>query len=427
MGARVAAGLWLLALAVVPAACTAERPAGAEVELVFKHSKLFGDPGPLDRLLRRFEAEQPGLQVRAEPLPSGSDEQHQFYVINLHAGSRDFDVFALDVIWIAEFARAGWLRDLSALLPPAERAAFFPAPLDAATHAGRLWAVPWFVDAGLLYYRRDLLEARGLAPPETWDELVAAARALADGDRLYGYVWQGKQYEGLVCNVLEVLWSHGGRVLAGDRVVLDSPENRRGLGFLHDLVHRHRISPPHVTTATEETARRIFGEGRAVFLRNWPYAWALFQREGSPVRGKVGVGLLPAAPGQTPAAALGGWQLGVNPRSRHPRAAERLVRFLTGAEAQAELVRAYGLYPPRPALYRDPELLAAQPLMAALAPVLARARPRPVSPAYVRISQVLQGEFSAAIAGVKPPAAALEAAQAELERIGRDEERLRSR
>lgn len=386
--------------------------------LVLKHSKLFGDPAPFDALLAGFQQEHPGIRVKRETLPASSDEQHQFYATNLQARSADFDVFALDVIWVAEFARAGWLRDLSRLLPPAQQADFFRGPLRAVSYQDRIYALPWFIDVGLLYYRKDLLAKYGFAPPTTWDELVASARAItAKEPGLYGFVWQGKQYEGLVCNALEYLWSRGGDVLRGGRVVLDSPENREALAFMRDLIVRHKVTPGFVTTMTEEPAREIFGKGEAVYLRNWPYAWNLFEKQGSSVRGKVGVKVLPHFAGQESAATLGGWQLAVNRYSRFPRDAEKLVTFLTSPATQKQLALSYGFNPPRKSLYRDPQLTAAQAFLRELYVVFERARPRPVTPHYIAISQTLQAEFSAAIAGIKPADAALASGQARIEEI----------
>lgn len=387
------------------------------VEIVFKHSKLFGDPAPFKALVQQFEERNPDIRVKAETLPSSSDEQHQFYVINLRAGSASFDVFAMDVIWVAEFAKVGWLRDVSHLIPSEERSEFFAGTIEAVTYQGKVYAVPWFIDAGLLYYRKDLLDKHGFEPPETWPELVEAAGRVAAKEDIYGFVWQGKQYEGLVCNVLEFLWSNRGRVLQDGQVVLDSPENREALRFMTDLIHRHRVTPALVNTATEEPSRRIFGDGKAVFLRNWPYAWNLFQRQGSLVKDKVGVRALPRFEGGESAAALGGWQLGVNPYSEHPEAAERFVSFLASPESQKALALAYGFNPTREGLYRDPEILRAQPFLRDLYSVFRRAVPRPVSPYYVQISQVLQAQFSAAVAGVTEPEAALRRAQEQIEAI----------
>jgi multiple sugar transport system substrate-binding protein len=371
--------------------------------VVFRHPKLFGDPAPLDALIAGFERES-GLRVRREVLPASSDEQHLFYAVNLQARSQEFDVLALDTIWVAEFAQAGWLRDLSHLLSHDSRADLFPGPLASATWRGRVYALPWFADAGLLYYRADLLAQHGLSPPDTWADLVAAARAVTRAQRgLHGFVWQGKQYEGLVCNALEFVWSHGGTL---EKEQADAAA--RGLAFMRALVSEG-VTPPYVTTLTEEPARVIFGRGDALFLRNWPYAWRLLEREGSPVRGRVGVSVLPHAPGQSPAATLGGWQLGVNAFSARPEAAERLAAFLAAPAAQKAMATAYGYSPPRRSLYHDAELAAAQPFLARLRGVLEAARPRPVSPHYVALSQTLQAEFSAVLAGLRPAETALAA------------------
>jgi len=415
----VSRGLAVVAAALAITGCGGEPPAGdaRERTIVFKHFRLFGDPAPFAALLREFETQHPGIRVRAETLPAASDEQHQFYVINLRGGSSDFDVLALDVIWVAEFARAGWIADVSDLLAADDRDALFSASLDAVTYRGRQYAVPWFVDAGLLYYRKDLLERHGFAPPQTWPELADAARTIAQREPgMHGFVWQGRQYEGLVCNALEMIWSAGGDVLDGDRVVLESAESLRALEFLQSLVPEG-VSPALVTTATEEPSRHIFGSGRAVFLRNWPYAWTLFERPDSPVRGKVGVAPLPHFEGHESAAALGGWNLAINARSREPEAAAAFVRFMASPAAQRALALAYGYNPAQRPLYSDPELLAAQPHLEALRDALDAARSRPVTPRYAQLSQVLQSAFSAVVTGLESPQDALADAQREAERI----------
>jgi multiple sugar transport system substrate-binding protein len=415
--------LWILvalfAAVVALSACTKEPPPDPnKTTITFKHSKLFGDPAALQTLIKEFESEHPGIHVKDETLPSSSDEQHQFYVINLEAGSADFDVFAIDVIWVAEFAKAGWLRDLSKLLSAQDRDEFFKGPIEAVTIEGRVYAIPWFIDAGLLYYRKDLLKQHSFQPPSTWSQLVRIAYDIRKHQSdLYGYIWQGKQYEGLVCNVLEFLWSNGGEVLRNGKVVIDSPQNREALKVMVDLVRRYRTTPDLVTTLTEESSREIFGRGKAIFMRNWPYAWRLLEQDGSPVKGKVGITVLPHFRRNRSAATLGGWQLAVNKHSKHPQAAEQFVAFMTSAKAQKHLGLTVGFQPTRKALYEDPELLAAQPALAELYKIFETARPRPVSPYYVLLSQAMQSEFSAALAGVKTPDEALRALQSQMEKI----------
>jgi multiple sugar transport system substrate-binding protein len=386
--------------------------------VVFKHGKIAGDPKPFRELLDRFEQENPGVKVKDETLPASTDEQHQFYVINLEGKSADFDVLSMDVIWVQEFSRAGWLREVSHLLAPGEENAFFRGPVQAVTYEGKLYAVPWYIDAGLLYYRKDILEKHGRRVPRTWQELADTAKYITEREKEpYGFIWQGKQYEGLVCNVLEYFWSNGGDVLRNGRVVIDSQQNIEALTFMRDLIAKYGVTPPLVTTAIEEPTRHLFGSGKALFMRNWPYAYNIFQRGGSAVRGKVGIAALPSFPGRRPASTLGGWQLGVNRFSHNQEAAEKLVRFLTSPSAQKELARTVGYKPARKSLYKDPDLLREQPFITSLYGIFLKARPRPVTPYYMMITQVLQPEFSAAISGIKSPEDALASAQKQVEHI----------
>ena len=383
---------------------------GNRTTIVFKHGRIPGGTELFRDLLASFEAQNPDLQVKDEELPSSSDEQHQFYVINLEAGSPAFDVFALDIIWIPEFVRAGWLRPLRALVPAAEEEEFFPGALFAGKSGQDVYAIPWFMDAGLLYYRKDLLAAYGFPVPQTWEDLVGTAKAVGDKENIYGFVWQGKQYEGLVCNALEFIWSNGGAVLKDGEIVLDSESNRAALTYMHDMIYRYQVTPQFVSTLTEESSRRIFGNGRAVFMRNWPYAWSVFEAEDSKVKGKVGIAPLPAFAGKRSVSALGGWSLAVNRFTKHPGAAERLLRFLVEARSQKQLALAVGYQPTRIALYDDPELLYAWPFLAELRKVFETARPRPVTPFYLMISQVLQPELSSVLVGVKDAEEALNSA-----------------
>jgi len=318
---RRRAALLLLALAL--AGCAERRDGPAPVTLVFKHAKILGPSDPMPGLLRDFERRHPGVTVRSEPLTWTSDEQHQFYVINLDGASPTFDVLMLDVIWVPEFAQAGWLLDLSPWVTREELAPHFPAAVEAATWGGRVWGLPWNMNVGVVYYRADLLAKYGLHPPTTWEALAEQTARIRAGEgdrRLDGVLWQGKQYEGLVCNVLEHFWGSGTALLGPDARVLPDPSRAEAaLTFMRGLVDRG-LSPGWVTAGDEELTRRPFGDGRAVFLRSWPYALDLFEQAGSPVRGRVGIAALPGhAGGATGAGATGGFHLAVNRRSRAAR------------------------------------------------------------------------------------------------------------
>ncbi len=417
----VAAAIFMMMSALLSCpGCMSGRnqPGTSGTVIVFKHGKVAGDPAALRGLLDRFEQENPGILVKDETLPASTDEQHQFYAINLDSRSDDFDVLSLDVIWVPEFARAGWLRDLTGVLAREEQQAFFPGPIEAVTYKGRLYAIPWYIDAGLLYYRQDLLKKYGRPVPRTWQELADTAKFITKQEKdLYGFIWQGKQYEGLVCNVLEFLWSNGGAVIEQGKTVIDSPQNIEALDFMRGLIRPSGVTPPLVTTAIEEPTRQLFGSGKALFMRNWSYAWNIFEKEGSAVRGRVGVSALPSFPGHGSASALGGWQLGVNRYSHHPEASEKLIRFLASPSAQKTLALTVGYKPSRRALYEDVDLLREQPFIASLYRIFMTARPRPVTPYYAMITQVLQPELSAAVSGIKTPEQALVSARKQIEHV----------
>jgi multiple sugar transport system substrate-binding protein len=410
-------------LCLALAACGgSERSTSGEAgitRLVFKHWKVPGGEESMRRLVDRFQRENPGLSVVDEYLPASSDQQHQFYATHLGAGSSDFDVFALDVIWTPEFARAGWLLPLDGLFDAETLADFLAGPLAANTVEGTLYAAPWYVDGGVLFYRKDLLAKHGLDPPQTLEQLVSSTRAVlaAESDpALHGFLWQGRQYEGLVCTALEFIHGNGGRVLADGRAALNEPAAVAAMAAMRELIESG-VTPGLVTTADEEVTRNIFGSGRALYMRNWPYAWTLFQRDGSPVKDRVGVAPMPRLGGERAASTLGGWQLGVNRNSRHPEEAKRFIEFLMRPEIQEELAIAGGFKPSRRSVYERPRLVEAQPFIAELRRILERTVPRPVTPYYARITQVLQTEFSAVVSGIRPAEDAMARADGEVQRI----------
>lgn len=404
---------------VLGAGCQPREPesSAGRPRLVFRHQPLSGDPAPFHALLADFQRQHPEVELVAELLPNSSDLAHQFFLTALEGGSADFDVLVVDVIWVPEFARAGWVADLSAAFPPERlEAEFLPGPVAAAVWQGRTWAVPWYVDVGVLYYRTDLVPHA----PRTYAELQRMAlEALAREPSLQGYVWQGRQYEGLNCNVFEALWGHGGEVVdAQGRLRLDTLEAREALAWLRSLLESG-VSPPSVLASAEEESRRLFQSGRAIFMRNWPYAWEQAQAPGSPIRGRVGMAALPSLTGEPGPGALGGWHLAVNahvPAERR-RAAEALIAHLTSPEANLLLAVHYGRNPPRPAVYEEPRLRAQEPFIASLLERVRGARPRPVSPYYNLLSDVLQGELSAALAGLRSPQQALRRAQRQVDRL----------
>jgi multiple sugar transport system substrate-binding protein len=395
----------LLVLGVVASCGAGAEP--ATNTLTFSGSALGQEADIVRRQLARF-SEQQGVPVEIRVTPDAADQRHQLYVQWLNAHATAPDVLQLDVVWTPEFAAAGWLLPLDRFGSSVD--AFFPATIDANRWAGALYALPWFVDVGLLYWRRDLMDRA----PATFDELVSTVADARKRERVrYGLVWQGARYEGLIATFLEHLGGFGGRIL-DDRglVVVDADAAVRALTFMRDAIRVDDAVPAAVLTWHEEEARFAFQNGDAALMRNWPYAFALLQRGAeSKVAGRFGIAPMPAQADGTPTATLGGSQLAINARSRHPDRAYALIAYLTAPEQMLERATAIGQYPPRPAMYDAPDLEAALGVPAReLREIIEHATPRPVTPVYTQLSEILQIHVHRALTGQEEPRAALEAA-----------------
>jgi len=411
----------LLVLACGQSGKNARQQFDDDSTLVFKHFKLANARQAFKKAIAQFEKNNPGVKVKEEILPSNTNIQHQFYVTSLEARSSDFDVFLIDVIWTPEFSLAGWLEDLSDLLSPEERSDFFHAPIQADIYRGRLYAIPWYIDAGVLYYRKDLLQKYGFSPPVTFEELVNQAQVILRNEKrpdLNGFLWQGKQYEGLICTANEIISGFGGQIIdARGKAHLTDPATRQALQWLKDCIYLYKISPAWVLSADEESTRLSFLNGHTLFLRNWPYCWTFFQREDSKVRGKVGVTHIPALAGITGKSTLGGWQLAINRFSAKKELTKRLVSFLASPQMQLQFALEVGTKPTRKPLYQNPFLIKEQPFIVKLFPILENTIPRPVTPLYSQISQILQVEFSAILSNIRPVDKALKSAKVQIEHV----------
>lgn len=397
------------ALLALLSACGGGEPGGTVIR--FPSSGVGAEAEVLELQLARFAELYPEIRVVRRRTPDAADQRRQLYVQWLNAQADRPDVLQLDVIWTPEFAAAGWILPLDAY--GLDTGDFFPATLAANRWRGRLYAVPWFVDVGMLYWRSDLLESA----PGSFEALDrAAARAQQGGEVRWGLVWPAARYEGLVTVFLEYLTGFGGAILdARGRVVVDSPAAVRALSAMRDAL-QDGLVPRRALTWHEEETRFAFQNGRALLMRNWPYAAALLAAApDSRVAGRFGVAPMPAAPGGRHGAALGGSQLAINAHSRHPDAAWLLIEYLTRPAQMRERALRAGQLPARRALYAHPELEDALPLPAAeLRAVVERAVPRPVTPVYSELSELLQVRLHRALTGQQGPGPALADAAREI-------------
>jgi multiple sugar transport system substrate-binding protein len=309
----------------------------------------------------------------------------------------------MDVIWPAEFASAGWAMPLDGFFPAAEREQFLTAPISANIYEKKIYGVPVFVDAGMLYYRKDLLVKYGFAPPGTWPELVRQAKIILANENdphLVGYSGQFKQYEGLVCNMMEFVLSNGGSLWNEKelKASLDSSKAKDAVRFVRDHIIGE-ISQRGVLAYEEPDSLALFTQGRALFHRNWPYAWeAAGDARRSKVAGRVGIVPLPVFPGGSKVATLGGWQLAISRFSRKPELAWKFISFMTDREMQKRIALVTGRAPARKALYQDAEILKKNPQFKSQFDTFIQAVPRPRTPVYVPLSNIMQRYFSSAIA-----------------------------
>ncbi|MFL5488638.1 MAG: ABC transporter substrate-binding protein [Gemmatimonadaceae bacterium] len=409
------AALGVAVAALLLGACQRTSNDGKTV-LTFSGSALGAEGTLVAKQLKRFTELNPDIRVELQRTPDDASQRHQLYVQWLNARVGNPSILQLDVVWTPEFAAAGWVLPLDRYAPP--RAEFFPATITANTWAGKLYALPWFADVGLLYRRTDLVPRE----PGTLEEIVSDSRsAMARrGGPRYGIVFQGARYEGLITGFVEYLGAFGGQIIdSRGEVVVNRPEAVRALEFMRDELYASRVAPLDVLTWHEEEARFAFQNGNAVFMRNWPYpVAAMSDTAQSKVAGKFAVSPIPAsgsAPTGHSTAALGGAQLAINAYTEFPDAAYRLIAYLTAPEQMLERAQAVGQYPTRPALYDDARLRSALsiPLENARR-AIESATPRPVTPIYTELSEILQIELHRALVGQVAPREALNSAAARI-------------
>lgn len=362
-------------------------------------------PQVWEEAIALFSEAYPEIGIVREIAPHSSTAYHDLLTQKLKNQDSSVDFFFMDVIWSSEFAAAGWARSLDHLFPRSERRKFLHATMQAATYQDRIYGIPSRIDSGMLYYRADLLEKYGFSPPKTWSELADQARTILQGEKqarpaLRGYSGQFKQYEGLICDMLEFVQSNRGTLITedGTRSTLSSPSALAAVEFVRDTMIPE-LATRAVLTYQEPESLATFVQGKAVFHRNWPYAWGIANDSSrSHVAGKVGVTTLPHFSNGKSVAALGGWLYGISAYSAHPEEAWKFIEFMTSRTMQKFFAVRASLAPSRRALYTDPGVLQANPQYRELFHVFQTATPRPRTPVYPMVSTILQRYFSRALA-----------------------------
>ena len=300
------------------------------VQLTFVGDNAVGGSHVRDLALAKKFTHDTGIKIKVLPHPEKSDESYSQLARNFSSKSSAFDVVMMDVVWPGAFAP--YLVDLK---KPLGKLAKLHAQGIVAndTVGGRLIAMPWFGDFGILYYRTDLLKKYGYkSPPKTWTQLGTMAKKIQNGEKaanpnFAGFVYQGNSYEGLTCDSLEWIASAGGgHFIDGGKASINNSKAAAILNLQRSWVGN--IAPRGVTSYGEEEARIPFTNGNAAFMRNWPYAYSSGVAAGSKIKGKFSVTVLPHGPGASSVGTVGGWQLGVSKFSKHKPAAIEFVRYM---------------------------------------------------------------------------------------------------
>ncbi|MGP4805221.1 ABC transporter substrate-binding protein [Agrobacterium cavarae] len=367
------------------------------------------------QVLDKFEAANPDTKVAIETGGNTSEAQAQYLNTIMSAKDPSLDVLILDVIRPAQFAAAGWTVPFEGK----DMSSYLPAYAEANTVNGKVVALPAFADSMFLYYRKDLLDKYGIAPPKTWDELTAAVKKIAEGEKnpdLQGLSFQGKAIEGAVCTFLLPYWSQGKNLVENGKLTFDKTAAVNSLKLWKSFVDQGVARKNIAEVATDDT-RKEFQAGNVVFAVNWSYAWAQSQGKDSAVVGKVGVARLPAVAGGEQATCLGGWEWGVSAYSNHKDEAQKLVEYLSSQETSTFMAVNGSLLPTYPAAYKDEAVLKAAPWFADALQVVETAKPRPVTPRYNEVSEVIRTTVNAVLAGVTTPEDGAAQIEARLKRI----------
>jgi multiple sugar transport system substrate-binding protein len=353
-----------------------------------------------------------GNAYRIEPVPMGptTDAAREQLTRRLAAGDESIDLINLDVIWTAEFSDANWIMDLTERVEPIKDQ-YVPAALESAFYKGRYWAIPAGTNAALLYYRTDLVDRA----PQTWEELAEMAKAAqARQPGITGFVFQGNSYEGGTVDALEFIGAAQGKILSEDgtdAVVDDGDGAAHAMSYLQSIMES-KVAPKVVTTYMEEDSRLAFQKGDAVFMRNWPYAWALMNKDdASKVKGKFDIAPLPAFDGRSSASVLGGQNYGIAATSEHPELAWKAMMCLTREEIQRVKAVEKGEMPTLQHLYDDPQMAKDVPFIDVLATNLRNGVNRPTTPYYNDVTIVIYKAYNDVLNGRITPEEAVERMQ----------------
>jgi multiple sugar transport system substrate-binding protein len=382
-------------------------------------------PDVMRKIADEYQKRNPNVKVEVEVGGATSEAQQQYLSTVLTSKDATLDLILIDVIRPAQWAAQGWAEPLDAYLG-ADKAKVLPTYLKAYSDAnqvgGKLIALPYFADAQFLYYRKDLLDKYKRPVPKTWDEMMETAKIILDGEKnpnLQGFSTAGAPIEGTVCTYLVPLWGMGADLTKGGKLALDSPQARQPFQ-LYGRMKQAGVLPKNIAEIPTDRIRIDFQAGNVIFAQSWGYFWNRVENDAdTKVKGKVGVAKLPHDQGGTSATCIGGWQVAVSAYSKNKQEAVKFARYLSSPEVSKMQAVLASHLPVFPGVYKDPEVLKANPWFAEALPVVESAKSRPVSHQYPQVSDAIRSNMNAYLAGTKTTDAALADMKSKLQPIFR--------
>ena len=417
---KAAAGISLAAFALT--ACgsdnNSDNKSSADGPITIRFSYDQGVGEPTQKLIDDFNSSQDKVKVEAAVLPQDANVVHDDFVNKLASEDTSVDVMALDVVFVAEFAAAGWLEDLGNYIKPEAQSDYLAGAIEGATYNDTLYAMPWFSNASVMFYRQDVLDQLGVDAPTTyagWEDLSAKAQGIEGVEYLSSF--QAAKSEALITNWLEYLWNNGGDVFGADGSFdFTSDANVKGTEKMLDWVKNY--APAGVTTYTEPESEQVFLDGKSLVLRDWSGFWATGNRDGSKIAGKIGATVLPIGDGgSSPHSTLGGLDLVMNKYidDAHKQAAAEFITYMTSFDTQKKFTLIAAQPPVLKAVYQDADVLKEIPFYGQFFDIIQNGKSRPSFPAYAKLSDAMQRHIHDALSGNTGVADALKDLQSEAE------------
>lgn len=370
-------------------------------------------PDLVKKLIDGFAAKNPGIKGEVEVGGATSEQQSKYLNTVLTSKDSAIDLYLVDIVRTAQNAAAGWSEPMDAYLGPDRdkiMAQYLAPYREANVVNGKVIALPFFADVQFLYVRSDLQSKYGVTTPKTWDEMIANGKKIQAGENnpnLAVFSTAGAPIEGAVCTFLVPVWDAGADLTAGGKLALDTPAAKKPFE-LWQKMKDEKIVPANLAEIATDRIRTDFQAGNTIYSMLWVYAYDRFQKEdSSKVKGNVSVATLPGFEAGKGYTCIGGWQIAVSAFSAHKAEAAKLALYLSSPASSRELAINGSLLPVFSDLYKDADVVKANPWFPDALPVVLSARARPVTPRYGEVSEAIRTNMNAFLAGTKSADAAL--------------------